>query len=224
MGKLTFLGHSAFHMITADCELLIDPFLTGNPLAKAGPGDFDVSYIILTHAHGDHFGDTLEIADRCKATIISNFEIVSYCQSKGLKGHAMHLGGSFNFPFGRVKLTPAWHGSSFPDGSYGGNPAGVLITTEGKNIYHAGDTALFSDMQLIGEVGLEIALLPIGDNFTMGISDALRAVELLNPKMSIPIHYNTFGVIEVNPTEFIDGVGRQRRSAQIMPVGGALEF
>src|SRR5262249_25534309 len=146
-------------------------------------GDVSANFIILTHAHGDHYGDTVAIAKRTGATVISNFEIVSYCQKQGVaNSHALHIGGGYTFPFGRVKLTVAHHGSSFPDGTYGGTPAGVVLEIEGKRLYNAGDTALFSDMSLIGEGGLDVALLPIGDNFTMGPDDAAHAAKLLRAR------------------------------------------
>jgi L-ascorbate metabolism protein UlaG (beta-lactamase superfamily) len=133
---------------------------------------------------------------------LPNFEIASYCGNEGVNAHPLHIGGGRDFPFGRVKLTIAHHGSSFPDGSYGGNPAGLLLTIEGKKIYHACDTGLFFDMKLIGEEGIDLAVLPIGDNFTMGPEDALKAVKLIEPKMVVPIHYDTFEVIQQDPRAF----------------------
>jgi L-ascorbate metabolism protein UlaG (beta-lactamase superfamily) len=148
-------------------------------------------------------GDTVEIAKRTGAMTISNFEIANWLAAQGVeKSHPLHIGGGYNFPFGRVKLTIAHHGSALPDGSYGGNPAGFLLTLEGKRIYHACDTGLFYDMKLIGEDGLDVAILPIGDNFTMGPDDALKAVKLLEPKVAIPIHYDTFDVIAQDPQVF----------------------
>jgi L-ascorbate metabolism protein UlaG (beta-lactamase superfamily) len=184
--------------------ILIDPFLEGNPVAKHKAGDMKADFIFLTHAHGDHLGDAIPIAKRNGAVIVSNFEISQYCEKNGAKVHAMHIGGSHTFDFGKVKLTPAWHGSSFPDGTYGGTPAGLLFNIDGKTIYHAGDTGLFGDMKLIGEIApIDLALLPIGDNFTMGIDDAAKAVSLLKPKIAVPMHYNTFDVIKADPEEFI---------------------
>jgi L-ascorbate metabolism protein UlaG (beta-lactamase superfamily) len=201
--ELTYHGHSCFGISVGDVQLLIDPYLTGNDLADVRADQVDADYILVSHGHGDHLGDTVEIAKRTGAMTISNFEIRNWLEAQGVeRTHALHIGGGYNFPFGRVKLTIAHHGSGLPDGSYGGNPAGFLLTLEGKKLYHACDTALFYDMKLIGEEGLDLAILPIGDNFTMGPDDALRAVELLEPRVVIPIHYNTFDVIQQDPHAF----------------------
>jgi L-ascorbate metabolism protein UlaG (beta-lactamase superfamily) len=201
--ELTYHGHSCFGISVGDVQLLIDPYLTGNDLADVRADQVDADYILVSHGHGDHLGDTVEIAKRTGAMTISNFEIRNWLEAQGVeRTHALHIGGGYDFPFGRVKLTIAHHGSGLPDGSYGGNPAGFLLTLEGKKLYHACDTALFYDMKLIGEEGLDLAILPIGDNFTMGPDDALRAVELLEPRVVIPIHYNTFDVIQQDPHAF----------------------
>ena len=201
--EITYHSHSCFSIAVGDTKLLIDPFLSGNPLADVSADEVEADYILVSHGHGDHVGDTVAIAKRTGATTISNFEIQGWLESQGVeKSHPLHIGGGFDFPFGRVKLTIAHHGSVLPDGSYGGNPAGFLLTLEGKKIYHACDTGLFYDMKLIGEEGLDLAILPIGDNFTMGPDDALRAVKLLEPKMVIPIHYDTFDVIQQDPGAF----------------------
>jgi L-ascorbate metabolism protein UlaG (beta-lactamase superfamily) len=203
MATLTYHGHATWGLETKGNRILFDPFFTGNPQTTATAGDVSANVIILTHAHGDHYGDTVAIAKRTGATVISNFEIVSYCQKQGVANtHALHIGGGYTFPFGRVKLTIAHHGSSFPDGTYGGNPAGVVLEIEGKRLYNAGDTALFSDMSLIGEAGLDVALLPIGDNFTMGPDDAAIAAKLLRARTVIPQHYNTWPVIVQDPEAF----------------------
>ena len=200
--ELLYYGHSAFHLTLGDTSVLIDPFLTDNPHTEVAPDAVRADYIILTHAHGDHVGDTEAIAERTGATLISSFEIVTYFSDKGVSGHPMNPGGGYDFSFGRVSFTPAWHSSSFPDGTYGGMPMGVVIEHEGKRLYHAGDTALFSDMTLIGRKGLDAALLPIGDNFTMGPEDALEAVNLLGPKLVVPIHYDTFDPIKQDAEAF----------------------
>jgi L-ascorbate metabolism protein UlaG (beta-lactamase superfamily) len=195
--KVKFLGHAAFWVETGGKKLLIDPFLNGNPTASVKPSDVTPDYILVTHGHGDHVGDTVEIAKRGGAMVISNAEICDWMDKQGLKTHSQHLGGGFNYPFGYLKMTFALHGSALRDGSDGGNPGGFLLTTlSDEKLYFAGDTGLFGDMRLIGEEGVDLAMLPIGDNYTMGPDDALRAVKLLQPKMVIPIHYNTFPLLK----------------------------
>ena len=201
--ELTYHSHACFSIAVNGTQLLIDPFLSGNELADVRADEVEADYILVSHGHGDHVGDTVAIAQRTGATTISNFEIQSWLLAQGVQNaHPMHIGGGHDFPFGRVKLTIAQHGSMLPDGSYGGNPAGFLLTLEGKKIYHACDTGLFYDMKLIGEDGLDVAILPIGDNFTMGPDDALKAVKLLEPRVVIPIHYDPFEVIQQDPYAF----------------------
>ncbi|HSR31943.1 MAG TPA: metal-dependent hydrolase [Anaerolineae bacterium] len=200
---ITYHSHACFGITVGDTQLLIDPFLNGNPLADISADEVEADYVLISHGHGDHVGDAVEIAKRTGAMTISNFEIMSWLQEQGVENaHPLQIGGGYDFPFGRVKLTIAHHGSALPDGSYGGNPAGFLLTLEGKKIYHACDTGLFYDMKLIGEEGLDVAILPIGDNFTMGPEDALRAIKFLEPKVVIPIHYDTFDVIKQDPRAF----------------------
>jgi L-ascorbate metabolism protein UlaG (beta-lactamase superfamily) len=207
--QLRYLGHSGIELTSSGFNLVIDPFLTGNPTATVTPESLSPQHIILTHAHGDHSSDVEPVARRTGATVISNAEIVGYYDAKGIKGHPMNTGGSFTFEFGKLTFTLAWHSSSFPDGSYGGNPMGVILELEGKRIYHLGDTALFSDLALIGKKGIDLALVPIGDNFTMGPEDALSAVKLIQPKQVIPIHYNTFGLIKQDGQAFKQQVESQ---------------
>jgi L-ascorbate metabolism protein UlaG (beta-lactamase superfamily) len=198
MFKFTWFGHATLGLEVAGQHILIDPFFTGNPLASTDAAHVAADYILVSHGHGDHLGDTVEIALRTGATIISVAEIVNWLgrKNKTLKLHGQHLGGGFTYPFGYLKLTQALHGSGLPDGSYGGNPAGFLLTTpQSQKIYIAGDTGLFGDMKLIGEEGIDLAVLPVGDNYTMGPADALRAVKMLTPRYVIPIHYNTFELI-----------------------------
>jgi L-ascorbate metabolism protein UlaG (beta-lactamase superfamily) len=195
--KLTYLGHAALYLETDGHRILVDPFLRDNPSASTSPDQVEADFILISHGHGDHIGDTEEIAKRTGALVISNFEICSWLRNKGLNTHGQHLGGGFKHPFGYLKLTLALHGSALPDGSNGGNPVGFLLTTaERKKIYLAQDTGLFGDMRLIGEEGIDLAVLPIGDNFTMGPEDALRAVKMIKPRHVIPIHYDTFDVIK----------------------------
>jgi len=193
--RLRYVGHSAVQLLSGDHEVLIDPFVSQNPKATVGVDELHPSHIVVTHAHGDHWGDTPAIARRTGATVVSNAEIAGYAGRLGLKSHGMNTGGRHEFNFGAVTFTQAFHSSSFDDGSYGGMPMGVVIEIDGLRLYHAGDTALFSDMLLIGRRGLDVALVPIGDNFTMGPDDAIEAVKLLQPRLVIPIHYGTFPVI-----------------------------
>jgi len=198
--RLTWYGHAAFALTAGDTHLLVDPFLTGNVFAPVSADEVEADYILVTHGHGDHVGDTVSIAQRTNATVISNFEICNWLQAQGVsQTHPQHIGGGFQHPFGYLKLTIAHHGSALPDGSYGGNPCGLLLTAEDKKIYLAGDTGLFYSMRLIGEEGIDLAILPIGDNFTMGPDDALRAVRLIEPRVVVPIHYDTFEVIAQDP-------------------------
>ncbi len=206
--QLTWYGHACWKIETGAHTILIDPFLTGNPRAPITPEQVSPDFILVSHGHIDHLGDTVSIAKRTGATVISNYEIASYCQEQGCQAHPLHIGGSRAFPFGHLKLTIAHHGSSFPDGRYAGNPAGFLLTLGKVKIYDAADTGLFYDMKLIGEEKIDVALLPIGDNFTMGPDDALRAVKLIKPRVLIPMHYDTFEIISQNPTAFATRVKR----------------
>jgi L-ascorbate metabolism protein UlaG (beta-lactamase superfamily) len=207
---LTWYGHATLALETGGFRLLIDPFLDGNPAASLGPESVMADFILISHGHGDHVGDSLAIARRTGAMIISNFEIASWFSQQKINTHSQHLGGGFHHPFGYLKLTLALHGSALPDGSYGGNPTGFLLTTlDGQKIYIAGDTGLFGDMALIGEEGIDLAVLPIGDNFTMGPADALRAVKLLHPRHVIPVHYDTWGLIAQDANAWASQVKNQ---------------
>ncbi|MEE9615345.1 MAG: metal-dependent hydrolase [Thermodesulfobacteriota bacterium] len=219
--KISYLGHSCFTIEGEKGKIIIDPFLTGNPQAKMKPEDVKVDAVLVTHGHADHLGDAVEIAKANDAPIIAPFELVNYCADKGAAGHEMHIGGGHDFPFGRVKLTIAFHGSTTDTGAVG-SPCGFLITMDGKRIYHAGDTGLFSDMSLIGPV--DCALLPIGDNFTMGIEDAIAAAGLLRAKVAIPMHYNTWDVIKQDPEEFRRGLEGTSTEVRIVEPGGSVEI
>ena len=209
--KLTWYGHSALCLETGGKRLLVDPFFHGNPAATITADEVQADYILLTPGHGDHVGDTVSIARRTGALVIANAEICSWLSRQGVENtHAQHIGGGFQYPFGYLKLTMAVHGSALPDGSNGGNPAGFLLnTSSGRKIYIAGDTGLFGDMKLIGEEGLDLAVLPIGDNYTMGPDDALRAVRFLSPKHVIPIHFSTWEVIQQDAQLWADRVSRE---------------
>lgn len=218
---ITWHGHSTFSLDVNGTRLLVDPFFDGNPVAQRKADSVAADYILLTHGHGDHIADALPIAQRTGATVISNFEIVTWLGSKGHeKGHGQNIGGGFHHPFGHVKMTAAFHSSTLPDGSAGGDPGGFLLTVDGKKIYIAGDTALYSDMALVGRVGLDVAILPVGDNFTMGPDDSLLALEYLKPKVVIPCHYNTWPIIGIDVQNWADRV-RQETSSQ--PVVLAVE-
>ena len=221
---LTFLGHSGFQILTGGKTLLIDPFLSGNPIASVSASDLHPDFIIVSHGHGDHVGDTVEIAKRTGALVIANYEIATWLQKQGVeRTHDMNVGGSCTFEFGVLKLTIAHHSSMLPDGSNGGNPAGLLLKTADGNIYHACDTALYSDMTLIGDEGLKVAILPIGDNYTMGPEDAVRAIEFLRPETAIPCHYNTFPVIQQDASKWSDMV-RSRTSANPVVLTPGMHF
>lgn len=226
--RVTWLGHSAFQMNIDGHEVLFDPFLTGNPLAAADPNNLNPELIFLSHAHGDHLGDTVKIAQRTNASVVSNAEISYWLKAKGVKNaHGQNTGGTGDYGFALAKLTIAFHSSSFPDGTYGGMPNGLVITAKesGLRLYFAGDTALFSDMQLIGDERIDIAFLPIGDYFTMGPADSIRAIKYLRPRYVVPMHYNTFGLIVQNPSDWANHVTNET-SAQpiVLDPGGSYEL
>lgn len=204
--KITYVGHSAFILEEGNFKAIIDPFITGNPMTSFKPEDIaDLSHIFVTHGHGDHIGDTEELAKANDVLVISNAEISDYLSEKGLKVHSMHIGGRHSFDFGKVKLTPALHGSAITTEKGkidGGNPCGFLIEVNGKKVYHLGDTGLTMDMRLVESENIDVALVPIGGNYTMDIDDAIKAVDFIKPKIVIPMHYDTFPVIKADPTEF----------------------
>ena len=224
--KLRFFSHSSFQITTSEgLILLIDPFLNDNPTSPVRAEEVSADFIILTHGHGDHIGDGFEIAKRTDPLFICVNELANYCIDKGFRAHNMHIGGAHQFDFGRLKFTIAHHGSGLPDGSYGGNPAGVLLTVGGKTVYHAGDTGLFYDMKLIGDEGVDLAILPIGDNFTMGPDDAHRAVELIRPKIVVPIHFDTFDVIQQDAQAWVDRAAKRFDvDARLMAPGDTVEL
>ncbi|MFN0055127.1 MAG: metal-dependent hydrolase [Planctomycetales bacterium] len=198
---LTWLGHSVWRIETQGFRVVIDPFFTGNPVATVSADQVAGDFLLISHGHGDHVGDAVSIARRTGALVIANYEITDWLGKQGVKNvHPMNTGGARDFPFGNLKLTIAHHTSMLPDGSNGGNPCGFLLRlNDGRKAYFACDTGLFFDMQLIGDEGVDLAILPIGDNFTMGPDDALRAVKLLKPGLVIPTHYNTWEVIAQDP-------------------------
>lgn len=212
--KVKFHGHSCFEIIGERGRIIIDPYLRNNPLADVTPDDIaELDGILVSHGHSDHLGDAIELAKKTGAVIISNFELGCYAERFGVNVHQMHIGGKFEFPFGIVKLTQAIHGSGISNGDgtflYGGLACGFLIQIEGKWLYHAGDTGLFGDMELIGrQYELELAMLPIGDNYTMGPEDALIAAGLLRAKNVIPMHFSRFQLIRLDGRDFIDRLQR----------------
>lgn len=216
--RLCWLGHACLLFESDGQRVLVDPFLTDNPAAARKADEVPADYILVSHGHGDHVGDTIAIARRTGATVVTNYEISQWLSQKGVaKTHGQQHGGGHAFPFGRVKLTLAFHGSMLPDGSNGGNPAGFLITfKDGKRVYDAADTGLFGDMRLIGEEGLDLAILPIGDNYTMGPNDALRAVQLLQPRKVLPIHYNTWDLIAQDANAWAERVRKETKTEPVV--------
>lgn len=214
--KVSFHGHSVVNIVTnAGTKIIIDPFITGNPNCDLDAASFTPDVILVTHAHSDHLGDTVKLAKRSGALVISTVEIADYLASLAIKAHGMQPGGAHTFEFGKVKMTQAIHGSSVEIDLKPftlGLATGILFTADEQTVYHAGDTALFSDMKLIGELNeIDLAFIPIGDNFTMGPEDAALAAKWLKAKKVIPIHYNTFPLIEQNPQQYVamleEGVG-----------------
>ncbi|OPA15428.1 metal-dependent hydrolase [Bacillus cereus] len=224
--KVSYHGHSVVKIEANGKVILIDPFLTGNPKTDLKAEDVKVDAILLSHGHGDHVGDTVELAKKNNAVVVAPFELATFLSWQGVNTHPMHIGGSHEFDFGKVKFTQAFHGSSYTDEAnktitYTGMPAGILFTAEEKTVYHAGDTALFSDMKLIGELNkVDLAFLPIGDNFTMGPEDAVLAAKWINAKTVVPMHYNTFPVIEQDPYQFVEKL--QNCTGKVLEAGESI--
>lgn len=226
--NISYHGHSVVKIETNGTTILIDPFINGNSLTDLVVDDVKPDIIILTHGHGDHLGDTVELAKRHNALVIAVAELEHYLSAKGVeRTHGMSIGGAYQFDFGKVKFTPAFHGTGLMQENgeiiYLGMPAGILFMAEGKTVYHAGDTAVFSDMKLIGERHpIDLAFLPIGDNFTMGPEDAALAAEFLQAKQVVPIHFNTFPVIKQDPQTFIDLL--TNKNGKILEAGESIEL
>ena len=214
---LTWYGHSTFTLESDGKKLIIDPFLTNNPLAAASPDEMNPELILLSHAHGDHLGDTVDIARRSGALVVANFEIGGWLMKQDLENVVqVNPGGTFRGDFLDARWTIAHHSSSFPDGTYGGQPNGFVIKAHGKNLYYAGDTDIFLEMQLIGDMGIDVAFLPIGDHFTMGPEDSLKAIEMIRPKAVVPMHYNTFPPIVQDVAEWANKVNTLTQATPIV--------
>jgi L-ascorbate metabolism protein UlaG (beta-lactamase superfamily) len=226
--KITWLGHSCFTIVAGGQRLLVDPFLDQNDKAPMKAAAVECDFILVTHGHFDHISDAAPIAKRTGATVLANFEVTQWLTKQGVSGDnvvGMNPGGGVQQPFGRAKMTVAHHSSSMPDGSYGGVPGGWLLDLHGPRVYIAGDTALFLDMKLIGLGGLDLAILPIGDQFTMGPEDSIEAVKLLNPKRVLPCHYNTWPPIEQDANAWAAAVKRQTAAEPIvLAPGGSIEI
>ncbi len=217
MLEVRFLGHSALWISDGETRIVVDPFITGNPKATMNAEQLEADLILLTHAHGDHYGDSVALSKRLGIPIVSNAEIAGYTQGQGASSVGMNIGGTYKFKGGWLKWFPAWHSSSFPDGTYGGLAQGFVMEFGGKRIYDSCDTALFSDMSMISEYAVDLAILPIGDHYTMGPDDALRALQLIRPQQVLPNHYNTFPGIAQDGPAFIN-------RAAVLGIGGkALE-
>jgi L-ascorbate metabolism protein UlaG (beta-lactamase superfamily) len=225
--KITYLGHSSLSIETKDKTLLIDPFISANELASAiDINTLQADYILITHAHQDHILDVEAIAKRTGAKVISNYEIVTYFEDKGIEGHSMNHGGKWHFDFGTVHFTNAIHSSSFPDGTYGGQPGGFVIETSHHRLYIAGDTALTYDMKLIPDVigELDLVVLPIGDNYTMGINEAIKASKFLSCNKVLGYHFDTFGYIKIDHTEAFTKFANAKKELFLLPIGGNLKL
>lgn len=226
--KVTYYGHSCFQIETGGSVLLFDPFITGNLHTEniVTADDLNPDVILLTHAHGDHWGDTMEIAKRTGALLVGNFEITSYAQRNGHDAvQPMNTGGTWTFAWGRLTQTYARHSSSFPDGTYGGNPNGFLLFAEGRCIYNTGDTSPFAEMAWIGEDhDIDLALMPIGDCFTMGLSGAIRAARMIQPQLTVPLHYNTFPPIQVDTGLWARQMEADGLPARVLESGETIEL
>ena len=224
--KITFYGHASLGIEIGGKNIIVDPYISPNPKAShIDVNALKADYILLTHAHGDHIADAETIAKNTNATIVSNAEIAGFYANKGFETHPMNHGGSWNFDFGKVKFVQAIHSSSFPDGSYGGNPGGFVIEGEHKNIYIAGDTALTFDMQLIPlRTKLDLAVFPIGNNFTMDVEDAIIASDFVECDKILGYHFDTFGYIEIDHKEAVKKFFDAGKDLMLLEIGQSIEL
>ena len=223
--NLTYHGHACFDVAGEGKRIIIDPFLTDNPKADVPAAKIPkLDAILLSHGHCDHLGDAIPLSKQHGATIVATYELAQFCQARGATTHAMHIGGSHRFPFGTVKLVPAFHGGAVEgdDGTHTTNPCGLVLSLGGKTVYHTGDTALTVEMQLL-EGRVDVMLVPIGDNYTMGVEDAVRAVDFVKPHIAIPMHYNTWDLIRADPEDFKRRVGT-RADVAILAPGQSIKY
>ena len=226
---ITYYGHSTHQIDLASTSLLFDPFISGNPFCEGvlTPDEVSPDVLLLTHAHGDHYGDTEAIIERVKPLVVAQYDVVTYIQNKtGHENiHPMNTGGAWDFDWGRLTNTYARHSSSFPDGSYGGLAGGFILEAEGKTVYNTGDTCRFAEMAWTGEQhNIDLLLLPIGDDFTMGPEEAVEAAKMLKPKLVVPLHYNTFPYIKTDPEAFADAIRREGMEARVLAPGESFEL
>jgi L-ascorbate metabolism protein UlaG (beta-lactamase superfamily) len=225
--KITYLGHASLSIEAHGKTIIVDPYITENELAKdININKLEADYILITHAHEDHIHDVEAIAKRTGAKVISNFEIVSHFEKLDIEGHPMNIGGTWKFDFGKIHMVNALHSSSFPDGSYGGNPCGFVLETKHHRVYIAGDTALTYDMRLIPKVigAIDLAVLPIGDNFTMSVNSAIKACDFLECKKVLGYHYDTFGYIKIDQIKAINKFAKKRKELNLLPIGDSLKI
>lgn len=225
--RLTWFGHSCFLLETARHRLVLDPFLDSNPCSPVKAADLQCDFVLCSHGHEDHCADAVALARRCDATILANYELGEFFARQGARVHTLNPGGGHEFPFGHLKLTLAVHSSSYEtDGrrSYMGEPCGLLIRAEGRIVYHAGDTALFSDLRLVARPRPDVALLPIGDNYTMGPEDALAALDMVRPRLAVPMHYDTWPVIAQDAAAFARRAGRAGHKVRVLAPGEGFEL
>ncbi|MCC4721543.1 metal-dependent hydrolase [Salinicoccus sp. RF5] len=226
--KLSYHGHSIIQLENNDTKVIVDPFINGNELTDLEAGDVKADYILLTHGHNDHVGDTVEIAKNNDATVVAPVELAGYLEGQGLETIGMNIGGRKSFEFGSIKFVHAFHSSSFTDDDgkvhYTGMPTGIIIEAGEKKIYHAGDTGIFGDMKLISDLNgpFDVAFVPIGDHFTMGIEDAAYATdELIRPKIAVPVHYDTFPPIKQDAEAFKNSA---KTEVQVLKPGETVDF